>query len=74
MTDITIAGLSAKQKAFADIFWGMETQEQVKQFIAVLPKADRKDAETVLEMMILAFTDEVTATDLAKKALAQFRL
>lgn len=74
MNDITIEGLSPKQMAFADIMWGMEGQEQVQEFLAMLPKAERKEAETVVEMMILAFMDRVQETKMATTLLTQFTL
>lgn len=66
---ITIDGLSQKQKALADILWAMDDIDQVKQFIAALHPKDRKDAEVVCEMMILACFDEVTKTDIAQQVL-----
>jgi hypothetical protein len=74
MNDIVIPGLSAKQMAFADIIWAMEGQDQVRRFIATLGKADRKDAETVVELMILAFMDKVNDTKMATTLLKQFTL
>jgi hypothetical protein len=60
---IQIEGLSKKQKMFADIIWSFDTQDQVKQFIASLPEKDRKQAQTVCELMILAFIDEVNTIE-----------
>lgn len=60
---IQIEGLNKKQKMFADIIWSLESQDQVKAFIASLPEKDRRQAQTVTELMILAFIDEVDTVD-----------
>lgn len=55
---IEIEGLNKKQRLLADIIWALDSQDQVETFIASLPEQDRKDAQTVTQMMILAFIDE----------------
>ena len=60
---IQIEGLNAKQRMFADIMWQMNTEDEVKAFIRSLPEADRKQAKTVCEMMILALFDDVNHVD-----------
>jgi hypothetical protein len=55
---IEIQGLNKKQRLLADIIWALDSQQQVEIFIASLPPKDRKEAETVTQMMILAFFDE----------------
>lgn len=55
---IEIQGLNKKQRLLADIIWALDSQQQVEVFIASLPPKDRKEAETVTQMMILAFFDE----------------
>jgi hypothetical protein len=71
---ITIEGLNKKQRALADVMWAMNGREQVEMFIKALHPKDRKDAETVVEMMILAFIDEVEDTQDACRVIDQFRL
>jgi hypothetical protein len=66
---ITIEGLSRKQKALADIMWAMDGTEQVKSFIAALHPKDRREAQTVCELMILAFVDEVDTVDDSVKSI-----
>ena len=66
---ITIEGLSRKQKALADIMWAMDGTEQVKSFIATLHPKDRREAQTVCELMILAFVDEVDTVDDSVKSI-----
>jgi hypothetical protein len=67
---ITIEGLSRKQKMLADIIWALDSQDQVQTFIASLPPKDRRDAQTVTQLMILAFLDEVTDTTDARRVIA----
>jgi hypothetical protein len=71
---IKIEGLNKKQRLLADIIWALDSQEQVQTFIASLPPKDRRQAQTVTEMMILAFLDEVEDTQEAQRVIDQFRL
>jgi len=71
---IEIQGLNKKQRLLADIIWQLDSQEQVQTFIASLPTKDRKDAQTVTQMMVLAFFDEVEDTQEAKRVIDKFKL
>lgn len=55
---ITISGLNKKQRALADIMWGMDSRDEVMGFIRSLQGQNRKEAEVVLEMMLWAIWDE----------------
>jgi len=66
---IQIAGLSRRQRAIADVLWMMGTREDAERFIKSLEPATRKDAETVVEMMMLAVIDEVDTVDDSVKSL-----
>ncbi len=70
--DIQIHGLTAKQVALADIMWTISTLGGVESFIATLPPADQRDCRTIIELMQLAFADEITDTTEAQELLAQF--
>jgi hypothetical protein len=70
--DIEIHGLTPKQMALADIMWAISTQEGVESFISTLPPADQRDCRTIIELMQLAFADEITDTTEAQELLAQF--
>jgi hypothetical protein len=70
--DIEICGLSTKQMALADIMWDLQEREAVEAFIATLPPAQRRDCRTIIELMQLAFADEITDTTEAQELLAQF--
>ena len=71
---ITIPGLNPKQKALCDIMWGLEEYNAVEAFIATLPKPERQECRTLIQMMIMAFADEITEVDEAKEVLDQFRI
>jgi len=69
---ITIEGFTSKQRALADIMWKMETKESVDNFIRALHPKDQREARTVLEMILLAFTDEVESVDEARVLLQKY--
>ena len=71
---ITIPGLNPKQKALCDIMWGLEEYNAVEAFIATLPKAERQECRSLIQMMIMAFADEITEINEAKEVLDQFRI
>jgi hypothetical protein len=59
---IEIQGLNPKQMALADIMWAISSQEGVDAFIATLPTAEQRECQTLIELMQLAFMDEVSDT------------
>jgi len=71
---ITIPGLNAKQKALCDIMWGLEEYNAVEAFIATLPKAERLECRTLIQLMIMAFADEVIEVEQAQSLLKEFTL
>lgn len=68
---IEIPGLSQLQTDIANRLWGLETLEEVNEFISTLPRSLRIEAQTVQEMIIAATLDQYTETDLAKQVLAE---
>ena len=70
--DIEIHGLSPKQMALADIMWDLQERESVEAFIATLPPAQQQDCRTIIELMQLAFADELEDVTEAKELLSQF--
>jgi hypothetical protein len=66
---IEIIGLNRRQQALADIMWAMDGREQVDSFIRALHPKDRAEAQTVCELMILAFIDEVTEVEDSVKSM-----
>jgi len=72
---ITIPGLNAKQKALCEIMWGLEEYNAVEAFIATLPRAERLECRTLIQLMVMAFADEVTVNVTeAREVLDQFRI
>ena len=69
---IEMHGLNHKQMALADIMWAISTREGVESFIRTLPKADQRDCRTIIEMMQLAFADEITDVSEAQEYLKRF--
>jgi hypothetical protein len=52
--------------------WAISTREGVESFISTLPKADQRDCRTIIELMQLAFADEVDSVDEATKLLSKY--
>ena len=71
---IELYGLSPKQMALADIMWSISSKEGVDAFIATLPKAEARTCRVLIEMMQLAFLDEVDNTQDAVRVIDKFRI
>jgi hypothetical protein len=71
---IEIHGLSQKEKALADIMWTISSKEGVDSFISTLPKADARTCTVLIELMQLAFLDEITNTQEANRVIDKFML
>ena len=69
--NIEITGLTERQRVLCDIMWDLDSHENVDAFIATLPRKDARDCRTLVEMMRLAFTDQIQSTDLAKTMLKE---
>ena len=69
-----ITGLTHKQKALCDIMWSLEEYNAVEAFIATLPRAERLECRSLIQLMIMAFADEITEVTEAKEMLDQFRI
>ena len=72
MGNITIKGLSPKQRFYADILWKFSDGDDVKRFIAALPLSEQNEAHTVVEMMIWAVMDEYSQTDISSDYLKRY--
>jgi hypothetical protein len=60
----TLSNLTARQKQLADLIWSCESQEDVHALIKNLPREYRKDAKTILNMIVIeCIDDEVTDED-----------
>jgi hypothetical protein len=69
---IEIEGFSPKQMLLADLVYSCKTRDQVDALVKALPQEDRLEAQVVIDMIILAYIDEINSTDLAEKALKKF--
>lgn len=61
--ELTLA--NANQHRIADLLWAAESMEAMQAIV----RANGRDAVVVRDMMLAAFMDEVTDTDLAKEVL-----
>jgi len=71
---ITIPGLNPKQRALCDIMWGLAEYDAVEAFIATLPRPERLECRSLIQLMIMAFADEVSEVTEAQEVLDQFRI
>jgi hypothetical protein len=70
--NIELPGLTPKQMALCDIMWAIETREGVESFISTLPARDQLECRTLIELMQLAFVDEIESIDEAAAMLQKF--
>ncbi len=71
---IVLHGLTQKQMALADIMWAISDRDGVESFISTLPKADARTCRVLIELMQLAFLDEITDTHDANRVIDKFRI
>ena len=71
---IEIQGMNPKQMALADIMWGISSKEGVDAFIQTLPAVEQRECKTIIQMMQLAFLDEITDTHTASMVIDRFRI
>ena len=70
--NIELRGLTPKQVVLCDIMWTIDSKDGVESFISTLPSPDQRECRTLIELMMLEFTDEVQSTDLAQDLLRRF--
>jgi hypothetical protein len=59
MMEITIDGLTAKQKVLADIIWQFDDFVDVKRFMDTLPVIERRECEAIVELMKMATLEQL---------------
>jgi hypothetical protein len=84
MVEIKLEGLNARQKVLADIMWAIEEWSDVERFIATLPKREKAECQSIVEMMKMELVetyrkgmaeDGMLPDNLeAKKVIDKFRL
>jgi hypothetical protein len=57
--EITIDGLTAKQKVLADIIWQFDDFVDVKRFMDTLPVLERRECEAIVELMKMATLEQL---------------
>ena len=76
--EFTIEGLTPKQMALADIMWGLDGFDEVSAFIATLPKRERRECATIIELMKMAVVEQcydgISELTDANSVLNQFKL
>jgi predicted secreted Zn-dependent protease len=58
MEAIVLEGLNARQRVLADIMWSIEEWTDVERFIATLPKRERAECESIVEMMKMELVEQ----------------
>lgn len=75
--DISVSGLTPRQRVLADIVWQCDSQESLEKFVESLPTDQLKhEVKTVIEMIMSSAIDkDVESDDLsqAKDILSKFR-
>ena len=71
---IELYGLNPKEMALADIMWSISDRDGVENFIASLPKSEARTCRVLIELMQLAFLDEITDTHDANRVIDKFRV
>jgi len=56
--EFTLEGLNKRQKMLADILWSFEEWPQVEAFIKTLPKREKAECESLIEMMKMAIVEQ----------------
>lgn len=67
MSRVQITGLNNRQRAIADVLWMMQDRSQVEAFVRALHPSMRKEAETVVELMMWAIWDDIDTVEESTK-------
>ena len=80
MVEIKLEGLNARQRVLADILWSIEEWSDTERFIATLPKREKAECQSIVEMMKMELVEGyrkgmgISDTPEANKVIDQFRL
>ena len=58
MEEIVLEGLNDRQRVLADIMWSIEEWTDVERFIATLPKRERAECKSIVEMMKMELVEQ----------------
>ena len=80
MVEIKLEGLNARQKVLADILWSIEEWSDAERFIATLPKREKAECQSIVEMMKMELVETyrkgmgISNTPEADQVIAKMRL
>lgn len=74
MKEIRIDGLNKKQCEMLDVMWGIDSSDDLTEWLESLPNEDLKMAMMLKEILLAHIFDEVSDTAIAKEYLKKFRL
>ena len=80
MVEIKLEGLNARQRVLADILWSIEEWSDTERFIATLPKREKAECESIVEMMKMELVESyrkgmgISDTPEADQVIAKMRL
>ena len=80
MAEIKLEGLNARQRVLADIMWSIEEWTDVERFIATLPKREKAECQSIVDMMKMELVEGyrkgmgISDTPEADQVIDQFRL
>jgi hypothetical protein len=58
MNDIILEGLNPRQQLLADIIWAIEEWDDVEKFIASLPKREKAECKSIVEIIRMEVVDQ----------------
>ena len=80
MAEIKLEGLNARQRVLADIMWSIEEWTDVERFIATLPKREKAECQSIVDMMKMELVEGyrkgmgISDTPEADQVIDRFRL
>ena len=54
---MSVEGFTPLQRDLADKIWGMDTQDQIQEFVSTLPRSLKREAWVVMQMIIASELD-----------------
>lgn len=56
--EFELYGLTKRQQVLADMLWGCEEYTDVERLLKAMPKRERQECESILEMMKMAIVEQ----------------
>ena len=54
---MSVEGFTPLQRDLADKIWGMDTEDQIQEFVSTLPRSLKREAWAVMQMIIASELD-----------------